>query len=315
MIVAMLLALYAALGVVALPRLLSQVAWFERAPRLAIAMWQAACASVVVSALLAALAVAVPASVLGHGLADFFEACATLLSHGVPFTSASARIALLLAGVLVVRITYCAACVLLSARRERRRHAEMLAIVGRHDSRLGAMVVDYDECMAYCLPGRHGLPVITTGALRTLTSAQTAAVLAHEHAHLRGRHHLVLAAVRTLVRAFSGAPLFARASSEIARLVELLADDVAARGHPRVHIAAALVGLATGRVPDFALGAGGETALVRVRRLLDPVEPLRQRERLVGILTIGVLLAGPAAVAAMPGVRAFLAHYCESFIF
>ncbi|MEV4174132.1 FAD-dependent oxidoreductase [Nonomuraea sp. NPDC049709] len=74
---------------------------------------------------------------------------------------------------------------------------------------------------------------------------------------------LVLAAADALARAFPRVPLFEQARVEVARLVELPADDVAARRHQRIHIAAALVGLATGKVPAFALGAGGETALTR----------------------------------------------------
>ncbi|MFG1710390.1 hypothetical protein ACFLIM_45200 [Nonomuraea sp. M3C6] len=58
-----------------------------------------------------------------------------------------------------------------------------------------------------------------------------------------------------------------------ATLDAVVADDLAARRHPRIHIAAALVRLATGRVPAFALGAGGETALTRVRCMLNPKEP------------------------------------------
>lgn len=117
-------------------------------------------------------------------------------------------------------------------------------------------MVDYDERLAYCLPGRKGHAVITTGALASLAPEQVAAVLAHEQAHLRGRHHLVLAAAEALALAFPRLPLFEQARIEVARLVELLADDVAARRHPRIHIAAALIRLATGRVPAFALGAG-----------------------------------------------------------
>ncbi|MEU6796695.1 M56 family metallopeptidase, partial [Nonomuraea wenchangensis] len=217
-------------------------------------------------------------------------------------------------GLVLIRIACTGAGVLLLARRERRRHAEALSPLGRHDLDLDALVVDYDERLAYCLPGRNGHAVITTGALRSLAPEQVAAVLAHERAHLRGRHHLVLAAAEALARAFPRLPLFEQARVEVARLVELLADDVAARRHSRVHIAAALVGLATGRVPAFALGAGGETALARVRRMLHPQEPLGRRERVAGLLAVSSLLAGPALLAMAPGVAAFLAHHCHSFL-
>ncbi|MFC5822454.1 hypothetical protein [Nonomuraea insulae] len=105
-----------------------------------------------------------------------------------------------------------------------------------------------------------------------------------------------------------------RARVEVARLVELLADDVAARRHQRIHIAAALVGLATGKVPAFALGAGGETALTRVRRMLHPQAPLSRRERIAGLVAVTALLVGPATLAAAPGVTVFLAHHCHSFL-
>ncbi|MFG1679305.1 M56 family metallopeptidase [Nonomuraea sp. NPDC049269] len=314
MTVAVILALYAVFAAVVLPRVLGRVGWADRAPRLAIAMWQAASASVVASALLAAFAVAVPASVVGHGLAGLFEACAMLLNDGATLSTTSTRIGLTVGGLLLARLAYMGGAVLFGARRERRRHADALALLGRHDVDLGAMVVDYEQRLAYCLPGRNGHAVITTGALRSLAPEQVAAVLAHEQAHLNGHHHLVLAAADTLTRAFPRVPLFARARTEIIRLVELLADDVAARRHPRIHIAAALVQLATGKVPAFALGAGGATALARVRRMLGPQAPLDRRERLAGLLAVTLLLAGPVTLAMVPGVSAFLAHHCHSLL-
>ncbi|SEH03819.1 Peptidase family M48 [Nonomuraea solani] len=314
MTMAVVLALYGVLTALALPRLLRRAAWADRAPRLAIAMWQAAGASVIASALLAAFAAAVPASVVGHGLAGLFEACAALLGDEASLNSTSTRVALVVGGLILTRVTYVSAAVLLRARHERRRHAEALALLGRHDLDLDALVVDYDERLAYCLPGRKGHTVITTGALRSLAPEQVAAVLAHEQAHLRGRHHLVLATAEALARAFPRLPLFDQARVEVARLIELLADDVAARRHQRIHLAAALVGLATGKVPAFALGAGGETALTRVRRMLHPQAPLGRRERIAGRLAVTALLGGPATLAAAPGVAAFLAHHCHSFL-
>jgi Zn-dependent protease with chaperone function len=312
--VAIILAVYSAFAAMVLPRLLRRTAWTDRAPRLAIAMWQAASVSVVVSALLSAFAVAVPASVVGHGLAGLFEACAALLGDEAILNSTSTRIGLAVGGLVLARLAYTGGAVLLGARRERRRHAEALALLGEHDHDLDALVVDYEERLVYCLPGRKGHAVITTGALRSLAPEQVAAVLAHEQAHLRGRHHLVLAAAEALAQAFPRVPMFEQARVEIARLVELQADDVAARHHQRVHIAAALIRLATGRVPTFALGAGGETALTRVRRMLNPQAPLDRRERLAGLSAVAALLAGPTVLAAAPGVGAFLAHHCHYFL-
>jgi Zn-dependent protease with chaperone function len=315
MIHALTLVVYAVAASTALPRVLRGREWTERAPRLAIALWMAACASVIASTVLAPLVAAIPPSVIGHDLASLFDACAYLLAPhkgDLDGLAAKTQLAMLIVILILTRLAYCTGAVLGKARRERRRHAEMLSVLGRHDGELGAMVVEHGEPIVYCLPGRQGQAVITTGALQSLTPAQVAAVLAHERAHMRGRHHLLLAAADALARAFPGVPLFNRAKIEISRLVELLADDVAARRHPRIHIAAALVGLATGRVPVFLLGAGGETALTRVRRMLNPAAPLAPAERLAGVLAVGAMLAGPTAVALIPGVSSFLAHHCHN---
>ncbi|MFI6602545.1 M56 family metallopeptidase [Nonomuraea sp. NPDC050536] len=316
MTVAAILAAYTLVAATLLPRLLARAAWAERAPRPAICMWLAAGLSTVGSAVLAGLSAAIPGDAVGHGLARLFEACGMLLGDGsgVEVASATFRLAVLASGLVAARAAYCVAGVLLTARRERARHAGMLAILGRRDGELDAVVLEYGEPLAYCLPGRQNQAVITTAALRALPPEHVAAVLAHERAHLRGRHHLVIALAEGLARAFPWLPLFAVARREVARLVELRADDVAAGQHPRAHLAAALVGLATGRVPAFALGAAGENALVRVRRMLNPAAPLHRRERAVAVAATALFLAGPAAIAFAPGVAALVAHHCHTLL-
>jgi Zn-dependent protease with chaperone function len=63
--------------------------------------------------------------------------------------------------------------------------------------RPGLLVFCYAVAVAwillYCVPGRLPTIVVTTGALAVLEPEQLAAVLAHERAHLAGRHHLLLA--------------------------------------------------------------------------------------------------------------------------
>ncbi|MGW2251306.1 M56 family metallopeptidase [Kitasatospora sp. NPDC001660] len=57
-------------------------------------------------------------------------------------------------------------------------------------------VLDDERADAFALPGRLGEPgriVITSGMLRALSAPERAALLAHERAHLTGRHHLFLA--------------------------------------------------------------------------------------------------------------------------
>ncbi|MGW4471300.1 M56 family metallopeptidase [Nonomuraea sp. NPDC004354] len=308
------LAVYAIVAAILLPRVVGRARWADRAPSLAIALWLAATTSVVASVLLAAFALAVPASMVGQSFAAVFDLCVALFGQQPGLTSTTTGIALLVAGALAVRITCCATAVQVRVRTERQHHAAMLRLLGERDRWRGAIVLDYDERLAYCLPGRPGEAVITTAALRALTPGQAEAVLAHERAHLHGRHHLLLAGAEALARSFPRIPLFERTRSEVARLLELLADDVAARRHPRILIATALVQLATGRAPDFALGAGGDTAVTRVRRMLTHQAPLTPRERLGGLLAVALLLTGPAAVALAPGFGDFLTHHCHEIL-
>ncbi|WP_198540080.1 M56 family metallopeptidase, partial [Streptomyces sp. CT34] len=137
--------------------------------------------------------------------------------------------------------------------RERAGHRVVLDMVGRSDIERGVVVLESDERAVYCLPGRRRRTVVTTGTLRALDDVQLAAVLAHERAHLAERHTLVLAWSDAL--AFPRIPLFRDARAEVARLVELRADDVAATSPGRRAVAEALLQIASGRTRHAAPAA------------------------------------------------------------
>lgn len=88
-----------------------------------------------------------------------------------------------------------------------------------------AAVIDHAVPAAYCLPGRGRRIVLTSAALTALSDDELNAVLAHERAHLSGRHHLVVAFADGLSRAFPNVPLFRRAQEQVGRLVEMLAEQ------------------------------------------------------------------------------------------
>jgi len=131
---------------------------------------------------------------------------------------------------------------------------------------------------------------------------QLHAVLGHEQAHLSQRHHLVLTLAELLETAFGRVGLFAAAHAEIARLVEMAADDAAIRHSDRLTLASALLTLASGRAPAPALGAGGTTAAQRIRRLIESPRPARNSAeaamavvgRASGLATAVGLIAVPA---------------------
>ena len=146
--------------------------------------------------------------------------------------------------------------------------------------------------------------MLTTGALAVLDPEQLAAVLAHERAHLAGRHHLLLAVTRSLAAVAPFVPLFARGAAEVARLAEMRADDAAVRragGDPgsdrrRRTLLAALLAMGTGvaaaPAPASWLPAAGGVVTARVRRLAEPPAPGR-------LACYGLTLAaGTLAIAA-----------------
>jgi Zn-dependent protease with chaperone function len=162
-------------------------------------------------------------------------------------------------------------------------------------------VVDDDAPAAYCLPcGRYRV-VISAGALDVLGTDQLRAVLAHERAHLGGRHHLILSVAAALSRAFPRVPLFTRAEPELGRLAEMAADDAAARRQGAEHLARALVILSKAGARPAALAAGGPAAVTRIERLLDPPRPRQARHARLAIVAA---LLFPAAIACLPLIMA-----------
>lgn len=281
-----------------------------RAPRLGILTWQAACWSVVGSWIFAGVAVAAPAAVPFSDLGGLLHACLTVIQRAVaPPANAPLRLlGALVAVVVAARAACCALLGLWADRRRRSRHAAVLGLVGRSTGGLDAVVVDRAEAVAYCLPGRAGQIVVTSGALARLTAAQLQAVLAHERAHLRGRHHLVLAGAQSLARAFPAVRLFADAAAQTARLVEMCADDAAARRHGRQPVAEALVALADVAPAAAVLAATGVGTVQRVERLLTSRRH-PARATVVLLALVMVFLSGPVLSATAPVVGAALRHW------
>jgi bla regulator protein blaR1 len=196
----------------------------------------------------------------------------------------------------------------------RRQHRLLLGLVGRQDERLDVVVVDHARATAYCVPGPAGKVVLTSGAIAALDDNELAAVLAHERAHLRGHHHLVVAAAKVVRLAFPFVPAFRWAHDEVGRLVELLADDVAARRHGRLVLADALVTLAgqggAPATPPAALGAHSSTVTARVSRLVGPAQVLGRWAVTGWLLALLILSAVPVLSAgpALAGAADLLSH-------
>ncbi len=295
------------------PRLLARSSWPDRCPRLGVAAWQAVSLSVVTAVVLAGAALALPALSFSADLAELLSACVMALraQYATPGGAVLSTTGAVLAVTVVARAGYCLIAGLVSGARERRRQVDGVNLIARRHEGCDALVVDDAAAAAYCLPGRRQQVVLTTGALAALDGDQLSAVLAHERAHLRGRHDLVLTTSAALQGAFPQVPALRDAHRELTRLVEMLADDVAARRNDRLTIATALVRLAEASAPVAALGAGGSTSLTRVRRLVAPAHPLGPTRSVIAALATAALLVTPVAVVAAPSVIAATADLCS----
>jgi Zn-dependent protease with chaperone function len=300
-----------ALGTMPGAAVLASARWPYRSPATAILLWQALGLSwglATVGALAGLGAVPDRYGLIGGALAGAARALhRTVGGFGLSalgwvtrlvFLAAAATLLALLCWVLVAA----AATVL----RARRRHRALLSLLAHGDPKVpGALVVDHPAAAAYCVPGLRSRIVISAGALALLDQAEVAAVLAHERAHLRERHDLVLLPFAALVRAFPRSRLASRAHSAVALLVEMLADDRALRQRPARELATALlrVGTSAGaRVPAGALAAaagGGELA-TRVTRLLAPAPPLPWVAQALVCLAAAVLAVAPVVLLFYP---------------
>jgi Zn-dependent protease with chaperone function len=295
--------------------LLCKGTWAERSPKVGIIVWQSLSVTVIASVVLSGVMLTVPVMPFTMTLADFLKACATVLQEqystpgGAVVTTAGA----LIAAAVTARTGYCLFSEFTSARTARRSQLRSLALLGRRDPSGRFLVVDHETAAAYCLPGRNNEIVLTSAALGALDEDQRTAVIAHEMAHLRARHHVIIATAKAIEQAFPRVPVFSIAHSELARLIEMDADDRATRSNARLTVATAMVRLAeAGPTPSAALGAGGSSALARVRRLAAPSAPLGAVRALVAVSAAAAMLVLPLVVAVAPAASTAYAQTCPT---
>jgi Zn-dependent protease with chaperone function len=297
------------------------LAWFGAAPlarltaagvnaRLGLAVWFAAMASALTSAVVAA-------SFLVRTAVDGWPRFAGTICQSVTggpcppqlyrsaIFEASVAAASALAVLTLMTLAWRYGRSVHGARRRASEHAQAARITGRRLAGIpalsGAVVLDTPQPAVYCVPGRPATIVLTTGALAVLDESQLLAVLAHERAHLAGRHHLLVTLGKAARAGFPGVPLFTRGADEVARLAEMRADDVAARRSGRETLLQALVAMGTGRplaAPSASLAGTGGAVTARVGRLLDP--PSGTSRAWHGLALAGVLLALTAVSVLLP---------------
>jgi Zn-dependent protease with chaperone function len=288
------------------PALLARARWPRRDPMVALVCWQA---------IGLAGGLSMIGALLVHGLAPWGhslpEAVWSVLTlhpaddairgdHWVTLTLATV-LALELVGVLLlswVRTT-----------RTRRRHRELLELVVQPSAELpDTRLLEHPALVAFCIPGARPLLVLSSGMVAELDDDELAAVVAHERAHLRERHHLLLLPFVAWEAALPVLPAAARAHAAVRELVEMRADDVAlgslSGGAPRRTLARAIVAAAGGAggsgVPSGALAVTGSATGARVVRLLEAPRPLPTGARWAALVSAGLLLLLPTALLLLP---------------
>jgi Zn-dependent protease with chaperone function len=190
--------------------------------------------------------------------------------------------------------------------RAARRHAVITGLARRTAARDGSAAGDLTVLQdaapdAYALPGRPGRIVVTTGMLRALDAEEREALLAHERAHLAGRHHLFLTVV-----ALSAAchPALRVLGAPLAYALERWADEAAADAVGDRRLAARAIGRAALAAapqprPRVALSATAGPVPRRVAALLAgaPVPLLRARAPRAIAAVLAACLALSAACA------------------
>ncbi|MFV0406862.1 MAG: M56 family metallopeptidase [Propioniciclava sp.] len=231
------------------PILLVRASWPMRQPILALVWWQMIGLGGGVSIMLA-LALSGVALLPDHRLIGLLPAAGFggyLLAH---------------LGVTFVQVT-----------RLRRRHLALLELLtSPHPTRTATRVLDDAAPVAYCLPAGIGsVTVLSRGLLERLAPDELAAVVAHERAHARQRHDLLLLAFRAWRSALPWFWVAARAESEVAVLVEMVADDYARREVPDEVLVRAILSVGAPEGPEMGPvrgHAGGVSK--RFHRLTSP---------------------------------------------
>ena len=276
------------------PDRLAAAAWPRRAPTAGLLLWQAIGVSAGLLAVEAVVTVALAPSGPTHALAA--QAVVDGRGRGPWWALLAAGLALVLVVRLLQVFTVCATRTL----RARARNRRLVDLVATRNPLLpGTRVVDHDVPLAYCLPGLRPRVVLSRGVLDLLREDEVRAVLAHEQAHVEQRHDLVVLPFSAFGTTFPWLRAVGTAREQVALLVEMLADDRAARSHPPEVLARALYKVGAATVPSGGLGAGGDDVLLRAQRLVCPPPALTWSE-------LGAVSAVTALVLALPALGLLL---------
>ncbi|GJF34862.1 hypothetical protein KNE206_75620 [Kitasatospora sp. NE20-6] len=184
------------------------------------------------------------------------------------------------------------------------------------------LVVPGADADAFALPGRRGRGgrvIVTAGMIRALGRTERDVLLAHERAHLSGRHHLLSCATDLAAAAH---PALRGLRSELVFHLERWADEVAAASVGDRRVAATAIARAalassasTGpdRRPGLLLSVSTGPVPRRVEALMGPA-PAAPRGRALRLSALGLVAVVVLAVASGLGSAYGLHEYVEAVV-
>jgi Zn-dependent protease with chaperone function len=259
-----------------IPGALQRVDLRRRDPLLLIVAWLVSMAGVLLATATGVLLLLLPDHGPGASLLAAVHSCWSAVQHGSPPRVEE------VAGVIGVAllVAFAARLAVVSVRGFRKRchkrqeNLSVLRLVARPvTSPSDILWLAHDQPLAFSMAGRPGTVVATEGLTRHLDPGAVAAVLAHERAHLNGRHHLLVAIADAVRATFPFVPLFRDAPRAIRDLVELAADVVAARDCGPVAVRTALLKVTRHGAPSTSLAMAQDAVDLRLARLRHGSDP------------------------------------------
>ncbi len=252
---------------------------------------------------------AAPVLLLAAGGTSLAQVCEVLMQHFEPggLLTAWLATALLASGVAATawRLT------------RSRRHRMTLRVpsyVGVHEPHDGFELVTLptETTLAYSVAGREPQVVIGRGLRARLDEGQLAAVVAHEHAHLRWHHQRWLDVIDASVGLLWFVP-WARRSARAARVaLECWADRDAADVAGPCSLRGALLVAADAAPASYAVASlNGADALAQRIAMLDGDRGRHDLPALtLSVLAFTAVVATAGAVAAGPQLAELVSHLC-----
>lgn len=276
-------------------------------PALALSAWVVTLLAAATSAIAAAAVLVLPDPSVPDGMVGIAAVCWRALSDGTDLPWLL-LVRLVVGTTLLVLLTRVAALFTRSLLTERRHRIDRVgALRAVAEVRDGVWWVPCADPVAFSIGGgRRGVVVASTG-LHGLDAGAVEAVLAHERAHVRGRHHLAVALAHAAAAALPRVPLCRQAPGAVGVLCELAADAAAVRRCGPDALIRALPEIAAGQgAPRGAVGFG---AFPQARHswLSSPRAALLRGDGVVARVTTGAMALVPALLPATGAVLLVLA--------